>query len=619
MALSSEGRIGSPPALKRHDPQPMFQDLPPECLRLVVGYLTTASSIINLALTARHFYNFIAADDYITLRDFVQNAFPSIKVSPPWREAAIRLTARSRAWDRRAFVARECYNPSTNWKHLSSASNYGFVPAVDSYETNAVDHPSPRKEVLAHSAAGRLMIRVNRPDSCDWRELSFPHDQRPNNDILDIQLLRPHQQRALDGETIIFRRANGEVSKIETHEESRAYEETASYVLPTAEVGCMTISNDHNPLMAMCTSNTLHLYHVHNEHHSILPSATFRLKETNDFRSSTRCARFLPDNLLAVSGHRAPIHVYDMIAIPAERAVQEPLLSLGSLRENPPPDLRANVLKSFATSGGASRHLLLSGWSDGISRLYDIRTPHAMVSSFKDSVDDGQIMSLQPIGLERFLAGSSQNGCLKTFDLRVPGMRPYSRADLPRTRSRSMPHQGKQEHPPHYNVHHPDKREVNIFVAPRVGWGSRTWSPISSQPGERWIERYRGAIYSLSSPSSASPTVYVGITDHVMQLDFVSTDDIHKDGIVDPMLRIPKGRGRNMLDFSCYERPREGHEMTDTVLLRQQMAWSDVATARTAKSRQRRPHEIRNISEAGWDERWKAPNTNNGKWERTAQ
>ena len=593
----------------------MLQDLPPECLRLVVGHLTTASSIVNLALASRHVYSLISADDYITLKDFVQNAFPSIKVSPPWREAAVKLTSRTRAWDRRAFIARECYNNSTDWKQLSSASNYGFVPTIDSYETNSIDHPGPKKEVLAHSAAGRVMIRIKRTDSCDWRELSFVDDQLPNNDILDLQLVRPHQQRNQEGETIIFRRANGEVSKVETNDEFREYEKTASYTLPAAEVGCMAVSNELDPSMALCTSNTLHLYPVHTEHHSIRPSTSFQLEETIDARSLTRCAKFLPGSLLAVGRHRSPVQVYDLAATPSEGAVLEPLISLHSHRDNPPPDLRANVLRSPHTSCGESRNLLLSGWSDGTSRLYDIRTPQAIVASFKDSVDDGQIMSLVSMGLERFLAGSSQNGCLKTFDLRVPGMRPYSRADLPCTAP------GRREHPPQYNLHHPDRRGINIFVAPRVGWGYRTWSPIVQQPGGRQsrVERYRGAIYSLSSPSAASPTVYTGITDHVIQLDFVSTDDIYKDGIVDPMLRIPRSWDKNMLDFSCYERPREGHEMTDAVLLRQQMGWSDVVTAHTGKNRQGRLHSIVNVTEPGWDERWKPPNANNGRWERMAQ
>ena len=600
----------------------MLQDLPPECLRLIVGYLTTASSIINLVLTSRHFYSLISADDYVTLKDFVQNAFPSIKVSPLWREAAIKLTSRTRAWDRRAFIARECYNHSTDWNQLSSASNYGFVPAIDSYETNAVDHPSQRKEILAHSAAGRIMIRVNRTKSCGWRELSFPDDQLPNNDILDLQLMRPHQQLNPDGETIIFRRANGEVSKVETNEESRAYEKTAVYALPTADVGCMAISDERNPCLALCTSDTLHLYTVHHEHCSVRPSSSFQLEEVLDTRASTRCSRFLPGNLLAIGRPRSPIQVYDVAAIPSEGSVLEPLISLRSHRDKPPPDLRANVLESLHTSCGGSPNLLLSGWSDGVSRLYDIRTPQAVVSSFRsfrDSVDDGQIMSLVSVGLERFLAGSSQNGCLKTFDLRIPGTRPYSRADLPGTTSRGELRNQEHNLPAHYNIHHPDRREINVFIAPRVGWGHRTWSPIVQQPGGRQsrVERYRGAIYSLSSPSAASPTVYAGITDHVIQLDSVSTDDVYKDGIVDPMLRIARGWDKNMLDFSCYERPRTGHEMTDTVLLRQQMGWSDVVTTHTGKNRQGRPHDIKNGSEPGWDERWRAPNASNERWQRT--
>ena len=600
----------------------MLQDLPPECLRLIVGHLATASSIVNLALTSRHFYSLISADEYASLRDFVHNAFPSIKVSPPWRDAAIRLTSRSRAWDRRAFVARECYNPFTDWKQLSSASKYGFVPAIDTYETNSIDNPGSRKEVLAYSAAGRVMLRVNRPASCDWSELRFPNDQQPHNDILDLHLLRPHQQLDSNRETIIFRRANGEVSKVETHNDSQYYCRAGDYAYPAGEINCMALSHDADPLVALCASNALHVYPIHREEYGlgpIQPAQSFRIEEPSDVRLSTRCASFLSDNLLAVGRHGAPVKIYDLDTTPSQQTTTMPLYSLHSQRKNPPRDLRANVLKQIDSLSGRAGNLLLSGWSDGLVRLYDIRAREATVATYQDCVDDGQIMSLLPIGHEKFLAGSSQNGCLKTFDLRQPGMRPYSRQDSPQLTSKVASRHVQQQNRHGKSLPAYNRREINIFLAPPVSWRRiGTWLPICRQPEGRWHgrERYRGAIYSLSCPSSASPTVYTGITDHVIQLDFVSTDDIYKTSIVDPMLRIPKGHDPNMLDVSCYERPRKGHEMTDAVLLRQQVEWADVVASKTGKDVKGKWYEVRLNPEEGWDERWKPLDRDGGRWQR---
>ena len=46
------------------------------------------------------------------------------------------------------------------------------------------------------------------------------------------------------------------------------------------------------------------------------------------------------------------------------------------------------------------------------------------------------------------------------------------------------------------------------------------------RPPVRELERYRGSVYSLSVPTSYSPTVYVGIETYVISLDWHNTDDV---------------------------------------------------------------------------------------------
>ena len=589
----------------------MLEDLPPDCLRLVVGHLPTASSVISLALASRELYSRISADDYAILRDFVQNAFPSIRATPPWRDAAISLTSRSRAWDRKAFIARECWNTSADWKKLSSTSKHGFVPVIDSYESSSFDSGHPQKEVLAHSAAGRIMLRVNHGGSYSWREVTFPDDHQAENDMLDLYLLRPNQH-SVDGESIVFRRANGQVAKVESLTNSAVLSGHTIYDVSAPEVDCIAVSRAKMPTMTVCSSKTLRLYDISNSERT--STASFRLSDLDDAPPKARCAKYLFESLIALSRGNESIEIYDVNATPLGGDLV-PAHTISDYVKGNRGRRRANVMVPLENSGRSSSSLLLTGWTDGVVRLYDLKSPQRAVATFRDSVDDGQIMSLLPVGQEKFFAGSSQNACLKTYDLRLPGMRPYSHNNTP---SGSPRPQSRSEHSgtPRPSSPQLSGRDVNIFVAPRVNTRPRTWFPVSQSASRN--ERYRGAIYSLSSPSPTSSTIYAGITDHVMQLDFVSTDDIYKDGTLPSNLDIPRAPDTNMLHLSCYERPRQGRESTDTVLLRHQRPWNDVVAACTdmnGDSNGRSPGRL--TPEPGWDERWIPPGENGpGRWRR---
>merc|ERR1711964_800876 len=111
---------------------------------------------------------------------------------------------------------------------------------------------------------------------------------------------------------------------------------------------------------------------------------------------------------------------------------------------------------------------------------------------------------------------------------------------------------------------------------------------------------YSGAVYSLSIPSPTSPTVYAGIENHVVQLDFVSTDDIEK-GQIDPLLSdLKQQKDTHVFSLGCYERPRPGKESTDPVLLNKQAMWHEL-----------KAQGERNLEgeAAGWDRRWRLGGT----------
>ncbi|KIV81142.1 hypothetical protein PV11_08584 [Exophiala sideris] len=591
----------------------MLQDLPIEVIQQIIGHLSTASSIVNLSLTNRKIHAIISADDYGCFRAFVQKAFPSIKTPPLWRDSARALTSRSRAWDRRAFIARECHPPldQADPPHNFTAT-VGYHPVIDSYEIWPGSTWFSRKEVLAWGAAGRLRVRILQNGVATWGSFLVPDDHRQELDILDVKLLQPHQHDSKAGESIVLRRANGELIKVETCPRLDVFTEKSRYIIPQ-DMTCIDISRSANPMLAACGGDSIHLYPVHSLERNVRPMDRVTVQSSYSVRNRKRCVTFLSDTTLAVGvqflqgRNRAPIIVYD---ISPTGLSATPLLESISFADSRHPVIgrhSANVivpLDNWGTSTRRSGQLFLSGWTDGIVRLHDTRVPTTAVTEYVDFVDDGQILSLLPIGHERFLAGSHQNGCLKIFDLRMAGARPYSYLDARSADARRSSRSNRTtSRPGSTTPNSRNRRDINIFITPTINYGERLWQPLARRPARR-SNRYRGSVYSLSSPSPSSPTVYAGIENHVLRLDFVSTYDYRRGtpGLVDPSLDL-HDKTNHVLNLSCYERPREGHESTDAVLLRKQLNLTSGGRKDSAID----PHigtSLRAEVEPGWDERW---------------
>ncbi|KIW24906.1 uncharacterized protein PV07_10589 [Cladophialophora immunda] len=580
----------------------MLQDLPVEVIQQIAAYLPTTSSIINLSLANHKIHSIISADDYSVFRKFVQRAFPTINSPPYWKDVARTLTSRSRAWDRRAFIARECCPPVDNSDYPPQTTPglpVGYRPAIDSYETWQGGSWADRKEVLAWGAAGRLQLRSIQNGVTTWSSFRVPEDHRQELDILDVKLLRPHQHQNSDGETIVLQRANREVISVETSSKPVVFTPKSRYSNLPDEFTCLDISQSAEPVLAACGGHCINLYPVHSPDQAVRPVSSLKVEKRHSLRSRMRCVKFLPGKMIAVANQflegreHAPINIYDIN--PAGLS-STPVAALMTFTESSHPWMGRHSANTIArlddvgVSGGRPQQLFLSGWTDGIARLYDIRVPRRSVAEYVDPVDDGQILSLLPVGHERFFAGSHQNGCLKSFDFRMPGARAYSYLDArpPQTVKRRTP-----------------QRDINIFLTPTVNIGERLWEPLPRHPRKR-SQRYRGCVYSLSSPSSSSPTIFAGIENHVLQLDFTSTDDFRNaqriSGTSDPNVddcqdeknRITQDQ---ILNFSCYERPREGKESTDPVLLRKQTDLVEGSVEDGVDSYGRR--------EDGWDERWR--------------
>jgi WD40 repeat protein len=593
----------------------MLDQLPTEIIHHIASRLPTASSIINLSLTNRKLSTQISGDDYATFRSFVQRKFPTIRTPPHWKEAARILTTRSRAWDRRAFVARALETPPDRLNPLyyerAKGPSIGYAPVIDSYESWHGSRWADRHEVLVWGAAGRLMMRINEPDSTKWHVHRVRDDHMPQNDILDVCLFHPNQIKDRTGEQVIVRRANDEISKLEVNSGPDEIQTRTLFDTMGAGPECMDVSHGSKPLLAICHLESIQVFDATTREQLAKPISTLTIQQNLIYKHRKRCAKFLDEERLAVATQHlegqsvAPINIY---RITPDGSSTSPELCLpsssGHTLAKGKNRINANAivpLDDVSSLSGRTGDVFLSGWSDGVVRLYDIRAPTHSSIDFHDTVDDGQILSLLPIGHERFLAGSVQNACLKTFDLRMPGSRVYSYQDVessasavsgPGQRISASKTPSTRQHEP---VDQAIRRQLNIFLAVRVQCPMRLWQPLPKQQLTH-LPRYRGAIYSLSSPSPASPTVYAGVENHIIRLDFVSTDDVQKGRQNLSAFGFDHGNGTKgqILNLSSYERPRTGHESTDTVLLRNQSGWN---SSRLKEG----------LTEDGWDERWRLP------------
>ena len=575
----------------------MLEDLPPDVVQVIITFLPTASSIINLALTSRKLHTTISVDDSTVWRSFVWARFPTIKSQGPWRSAAIQLTGRSRAWDRRSLVARECWAPLDQTRGVpgnNAAEKFGYVPAIDSYENEN------RQQVLAWGAAGRIMIRTSDNASLNWNVLKFQDDHVAMNDILDLRILRPNQRKSERQETVIFRRANGEITTLSTSG-PQSCKVDARYALDDPIVDCMDVSGARHPLLATCNSEAIRLYHVHSKDKRVNATAVIKLEQDFHLQHRVRAVQFLSEKSIAIGmqrkdgRERAPLMVFDLNrqrpgsdcmaaasiintsdTVINNTGIDTSETSLNTCNSTPKGRQSANVIRPLDKIAGNDGKLFLSGWTDGVVRLCDTRSPEGVVSTYHDAVDDGQILSILPVGHEKFLAGSHQNAVLKAFDMRMPGAISYS---YPSYRSSVVE----------------SRREVNIFLSVKLPQRRQLWQPLPNQSDtnrtSRNLSRYRGSVYSLSAPTPSSSTVFAGIENHVLQLDFVCTDDLRR-GFAEAIPPLSKTPPERILNLSAYERPRKNQESTDPVLLRKQVEWQTALSAQ--------PPDTDN----GWDQRW---------------
>lgn len=175
-------------------------------------------------------------------------------------------------------------------------------------------------------------------------------------------------------------------------------------------------------------------------------------------------------------------------------------------------------------------------------RLHDLRDPAAYIASWTDTVDQfSSIYSLLPLGFGRFLAGSSNHSLLKVFDMR--------KLDGTQCRCGSLDHTSLQTQCNTADGSSPNQSRDKSRAEPR-SWNVFL-TDISSNPNTRGNLQSMpiSPVYSLSSPSACSPTIFAGIEGQVIQLDITSVYDRFPDPIYNlgPMPARQNNTPRNFL------------------------------------------------------------------------
>lgn len=405
----------------------MFSELPYELLIQIVTHLPTAQSLLHLSLTCRRLHEYVEREGY---RVFVQSRISSLNAPPYWKDAAHALTTLSRAWDRKAFIARYIEPPvtvvrlprgrqDTNYGRSRRHQTIGYQPVIDSYEDWTADDWSSRHEVLAWGAGAGLLVRLKTMGHAAeqmWQDagndvetlakfdqhhhmfewLAYKEDGHleGRDDITSVNLLRPGKgtQQLSSGteEEVVVGRASGELALLSLSASKERSCIRQRYITDDRPVRSATVSKSENVLVAACVSDTaLALYPLQSSDTDVSPVSEIAVIPSGK-PGRTWSTRFLTHDHLAVGLGPSiePIHVYN---ITPAGIFSEPLRKFGTAGADVKMfgDDRVDTtgcttsgtssvypivpLAASSQAGGREGDLFLSGWYDGVVR-YALRS-----------------------------------------------------------------------------------------------------------------------------------------------------------------------------------------------------------------------------------------------------
>lgn len=555
-------------------------DLPPELLDHIVDYIPSANSLANLGSTNRSLHTFIEKDAWQT---FSKLRFPSLcpSTSSSYKEAARTLTSLSRAWDRRAFVARYT-EPNGDivafpegkkvdrWKR-PRGQTIGFTPHLDVYEQDC-GGSAARREVLAYSAGAEVCLRTRdwqtgkqgkSKDRVTWKTYRPLSAVEGRDDVTTLHLLRRGNTDD-EGHRLITGTANGDLQLLNipndpTQDVGRTYFTTQGQ--PVRSSSLLQRTDDRSLLAAEIGDSRICLYTISDDQAKIAPNSQIDVKpaaQSNGTRVSKAyrawSTNLLSDRHLAVGlgPSEEPIQVYIItptgvsednvrkfcLSVPNDLDDRSDEIAPGGVVKKPMSSVYpiAALPQSSVAASSQDSQVFLSGAYDGIIRLHDLRSPRDVEGMYSDPTDDNPIYSLLPRGQETLLAGTSRHNLLKVFDLRL-GAKCYSYLD-----SRNN---GAEDDTAN--------SDWSLFLKPHAG--------SSNTSNNSWSSRRsaESSIYSLATSSATSPHVYAGVENNVVELAFTDAMDRNPDTAY---FRHWEGKGgiewngwrtKEVLDLACYD------------------------------------------------------------------
>lgn len=509
-------------------------DLPPELLDQITAYLPTASSVANLGLTNKSLHAFTEKDAWA---DFARARFPSLvpTQSSSWKGTARTLTTLSRAWDRKAIVAR-WFGPTGDITSYPSAKKLdrwrvpkgqtiGFAPRLDAYDAELEGDANSPRQVLAFSAGAEVCLRIKdrsrkdegrkrgREEWTTYRPLSAAEGR---DDITALHLLRFGQGGNAARQEIITGTAHGDLQRLSlptTPNETAAKTYFVTDGLPVRHSSLLQRPDGPSLLAANLKGSRIVLYSVDATMPKVAPSSKIDIKPTTT--SSTGrillhgawSTTFLSNTQLAVGLGLSdtPIEIYAVTPSGLDPSCVRKLSLLDPSTSTRTDELAPGVMPKPITTSvfpihpfSADGQTFLTGAYDGLVRLHDLRSRRDTEMTYSDVNDDGAIYSLLTRGRETVVAGTSRHNLLKVFDLRL-GSKCYSYLDAQSGEARDGHERGS----------------CSLFLKNRDG-GTRP------RPRE-------GSVYSLCSVAPTSPYLYVGVQNNIVEMAFTEILHNHPD------------------------------------------------------------------------------------------
>lgn len=397
---------------------------------------------------------------------------------------------------------------------------------------------SNRKEVLAFSAGAEICVRRKVPggvhggpagDKVMWLTHKPEEAVEGRDDVTTLHLLFPSDQRE-DREPLklITGTANGDLRHIQLSEHAADEVFKAQFVTDGLPIRSSSVLQqpDHPQLLAASLNDTrVCVYPIDSTDTAIEPLSTIELRRPSNGHRTYRAwsTSFLSPSYLTVGlgPSEDPIHIHALIDSgltkdpirkfslqnDLDKLEGEITLSVCSKKSTSSVYPVVPLPSSSSSAAANDGQVFLSGAYDGIIRLHDLRSSRHVEQAYSDPTDESAIYSLLPRGQEKLLAGTSRHALLKVFDMRL-GAKAYSYVDA------TSPHAS------HTSGH----SDWNLFLKPTTGaypgrGGGNNWARRSAE----------SSIYSLSSPSSASPHIYAGVEHAVVEMAITSVTDPHPD------------------------------------------------------------------------------------------